>query len=187
MQGTAGSITFPGAISGPGRLTLTAPSHDANLGSLILNGNNTYLGGTTVNGGTIELSGAAATLGFGSVIVVSANATFGGSSAKLQIDTGVLNAIADNAGLSLAGGNIAGFADDGYVVLQPGVNELVGSLVLGGSLQPAGTYGSTASAAAFKSDEYFSGTGVITVVPEPSAVLAILAGFGMLVVLRRRS
>ena len=187
VQGSAsGVLTFPNVISGGGSLTFTALAHDANLGSLVLNGANTYSGGTIVNGGTLELSGASATLGIGNVLVVSAHAAFAGSSGRILIDPGVLNAIADSATLSLAGGNVAGTADDGFIVLSSGVNETVGSLVLGGVTQAAGTYGSTASAATFKSDEYFSGAGVITVVPEPSAALALIAGFGLLAAKRRR-
>jgi autotransporter-associated beta strand protein len=187
VQGSAsGVLTFPNVISGVGSLTLTAPAHDANLGSLVLNGANTYSGGTIVNGGTIQLSGATASLGLGDVMVISASAVTAGSSGRILIDPGVLNAIADSAKLTLAGGNVAGAADDGFIVLSSGVNETVGSLVLGGVAQVPGTYGSTASTATFKSDEYFSGTGVVTVVPEPSAALVVIAGIGVLAAKRRR-
>lgn len=47
-------------------------------GSLTLMANNTYSGGTVVNGGTLRLQGAAATAGSGNVSV-NAGATFGGS------------------------------------------------------------------------------------------------------------
>src|SRR5436309_3466547 len=157
MQGSAsGVLTLAGIVSGPGKLTYTSMPHDANLGKLVLNGANTYSGGTLINGGTLVLSGASATLGSGDVTVVSANAAFGGASAKLSIQSGVLNAIADTATLSLAGGNAAGVADDGYADLGAGVNEVVGKLVLAGVTQPAGTYGSTASPAEHQSDEFFS-------------------------------
>ena len=59
-------------------------------------------------------------------------------------------------------------------------------LLLNGISQPGGTYGSSASGAMFPNDEYFSGTGVLTVAatPEPGAMsLLILATAGML---RRR-
>ena len=168
VQGSAsGVIALPNTVSGPGKLTLTSQSHDANLGILLLNGANTYSGGTIVDGGTLVVSGAGATLGTGNVTVHSANLSFSGSSAKLMIQAGVVNAIADTAVLSLAGGNILATPDDGCVDLGAGVNEVVGVLLLGGVAQQPGTYGSTSSAATFKSNEFFSGTGTITVPPPP--------------------
>ncbi len=166
VQGSAsGSMTLAGVVSGPGKLTLASTPHDANLGMLLLNGANTYAGGTVVDGGTLQVSGANATLGAGNVTVSSANAAFGGASAKLSIQAGVLNAIADTATLSLGGGAAAGVADDGCVDLGAGVNEIVGNLVLGGVTQGPGTYGSTSSAATFQNDEYFAGTGIVTCPP----------------------
>jgi hypothetical protein len=88
--------------------------------------------------------------------------------------------MADNATLSLAGGKVAGLADDGYVDLGLGVNEVVGALVLGGVAQPLGTYGSSLSTAAFKNDEYFAGSGIVTVVPEPGVAVMMLGGITML-------
>jgi len=113
------------------------------------------------------VSGANATLGTGNVTVNSSSLVFAGANAKLVIQAGVANAIANTATLSLAGGNAAGVADDGCIDLGAGVNEVVGGLKLGGVSQPAGTYGSTASGATTQNDEYFSGTGIITVVPPP--------------------
>ncbi len=187
VQGSAsGSLTFSSSISGVGRLTFTTPSHDANLGSLVLQGANNYSGGTTVNGGILRLSGSAASLGTGDVTVVSANAAFATSSARVTIETGVLDAIANTATLSLAGGNVATVADDGFIELQAGVNEVIGGLRLGGVTQAFGTYGSNASVAAFKFDEYFSGSGIVTVIPEPSAVAMLLTGISALASIRRR-
>jgi autotransporter-associated beta strand protein len=175
MQGAAGSITLLNTVSGPGQLTFTSPSHDANLGTLALVSANTYAGGTIVHGGTVSLGSPAATLGAGNVTVQSANLAFAGSTAKLLIATGVNNAIADTATLTLAGGKAAGVADDGFVELQSGVNENVAGLVLGGVAQALGTYGSTASSATVKNDEYFSGPGIITVaVPTVRPALKIV-------------
>jgi fibronectin-binding autotransporter adhesin len=167
VQGANGFIVFPSAISGPGRLTLTGTPHDANLGSNVLSAANTYSGGTVIDGGTLVVSNASGSLGTGNVRVNSANASFSSSSAKLVIQTGTTNAIADTATLLLAGGAVAGVADDGYVELQTGVNEIIGGLVLGGVAQAPGTYGSTASAATFQNNEYFAGTGIVTVEVKP--------------------
>jgi autotransporter-associated beta strand protein len=186
MQGSAtGSLTLGGSVSGAGKLTAGAIPHDANVGAIVLSAANSYTGGTVVEAGTLDVSGALATLGTADVAVHSANLAFAGSSAKLKIETGVLNAIADTATLSLAGGGTAGVADDGYADLGLGVNDLVAGLVLGGVAQGPGTYGSTGSAALFQSDEYFTGAGIITVVPEPSAAALLLAACGALLGMRR--
>jgi autotransporter-associated beta strand protein len=173
-------------VSGPGSLTLTARPHNADLGTLVLQGANTYSGGTTVNGGTLRLSGSGATLGSADVTVVSASAAFTNASARITIETGVLNALADTATLSLAGGNVSGVADDGFIDLQFGVNEVVRGLLLGGVEQPFGTYGSSFSTASFKLDEYFSGPGIVTVIPEPGTAAMLLAGLGGFAAMRRR-
>jgi autotransporter-associated beta strand protein len=186
VQGSAtGSITLPGGVSGPGKLIVAAIPHDANIGQVVLSGSDSYTGGTKVQAGTlVAASTSINALGTADVTVDSANASFAGSSAVLSILAGAFNPIADTATLFLAGGNAAGVADDGYANLAAGVNESVGGLVLGGAAQTTpGTYGSTSSGATFQSDEYFSGAGVITLLPEPSGVTAImLAGLS----LRRR-
>ena len=170
-----------------GKLTLTSPAHDANLGTLTLNGANSYSGGTVIDGGVLQVSGAAATLGTGNVTVNSANLVFAGSSAKLLIAAGVADAIADTASLSLAGGNAAGVADDGYADLGAGINETVAALILGGTAMAPGTYGSSTSGALFQFNEYFSGSGIITVVPEPSTAALLLCASGCLLGWRRFS
>jgi autotransporter-associated beta strand protein len=173
-----GSLTFTNSIAGPGRLTFTAPNSDVDQGTLVLGGDNSYTGGTLVAGGIVQVTGAAADLGRGNVTVDNASSL--ASIARLAISTGVLNAIDDAATLTLAGGGTPGLADRNFAILNAGVNETVGGLVLGGVAQTApGTYGSSASGATFVNDEYFSGPGVITLaIPEPAALslLALAAG-----------
>ena len=82
---------------------------------------------------------------------------------SLVIQSGVANAIGDNAALSLFAGGAAGVADQGYVELGAGIEEAIGALLLEGVMQPTGTYGSSASAATYKLDEYFAGTGMLLV------------------------
>jgi autotransporter-associated beta strand protein len=164
-----GSITFAGSMSGPGKLMMPAPNSNIDIGSIILENSNTYSGGSLVSGGRLVASGASASFGTGNVTVD--NSVSPSSIARVVIQSGVTNAISDTATLVLAGGGIAGTADQNYAELESGVNETVGNLVLAGVVQPAGTYGSSASPAAFKNDEFFAGPGMITVsfVTIPSA------------------
>jgi autotransporter-associated beta strand protein len=149
-------------------------------GALTLTGASTYSGNTTIDGGSLVVSTATATLGTSAVSVLS-------TAINLTIQTGVTNALGNSSVLSLAGGGTAGAADFGFANLGAGVNETVGGLILGGNQVALGTYGSTDSPAEFKLNEFFSGTGIITVVPEPGAVVMLLSGLGMLGLMRRRS
>lgn len=114
----------------------------------------TYSGGTTLEDGRLFANSARSMFGTGDVTVT------GGI---LEIAAGVTNAITNTATLSLAGGGTGGNADIGYAILGAGINEQVNALILGGMSKPVGTYGSSASSALFTDDEYFSGTGIITV------------------------
>lgn len=138
--------------------------------------NNSYSGGTILKGGTLSAA-FPGVLGTGDVSVLST---------AIELTIHVDNIISDTATLSLAGGGMSGIADNGYVSIHTNGNETVRFLILGGIPQVAGTYGSTASGAQFRSDEYFSGGGMITVaVPEPGAGAVLLGGFGALLGLRR--
>lgn len=181
LKGGNGDI-IQGAIVDNSPTNLTSVNKTGS-GIWNLSGANTYSGGTTVTNGTLRLSGANATLGVGNVFVLS-------TANNLNITSGVLNAISDTATLSLAGGGTAGVADNGYAKLGNGVDEVVAALILGGTNEAPGTYGSSTSGASNIMDEFFSGNGIITVVPEPSVYALVVAGSGLLLGaqrLRRRS
>jgi autotransporter-associated beta strand protein len=179
----AGSLAFTSSISGPGKLTLTAPGSNIDQGTLFLKAANTYSGGSLVAGGILDVQGANATFGNGNVTVD--NATSPASIARLHIETGVLNAIDDMATLSLAGGGAANTADQNFAIVDAGVHDYIGGLFLGGVQQfTLGTYGSSSSGATFQNDEYFSGTGVVELVPEPTSLS--LVGFAIVGLAMRR-
>ena len=146
-------VTIQAAVTGAGGLT------KAGAGTLQLAGFNSYSGGTIVSAGLLSVSGASATLGTGNVTV---QGTTAGTS--LTIENGVGDAIDDGATLSLMGGGVADVADQGYANLGAGINEFVHALSLSGVTQSVGTYGATGSGATHISDEYFAGTGIVSVV-----------------------
>jgi autotransporter-associated beta strand protein len=140
-------------IAGSGGLTI------AGSNTLILLNTNTYSGKTCVGSGTLQLGDVIpnrARLGNGDVEVA------GG--ATLRIMSNVANGIPDTATVTLLH---AGASFHGVMDLQTGVNETVAGLVLDGKAQPAGTYGSSASKATHKLDNYFRGPGILTVAARP--------------------
>jgi autotransporter-associated beta strand protein len=177
-----GTLTLAGHVSGPGKL-IAGEMGGSPLSAGILNlaNSNSYTGGTKINLGVLALTnanGGIANLGSGDVYVDGASSQANSNtsqfptlaSGRLQIQTGVLNAIADNATLTLTGDTATyqGNGDSvvgGIAILESGIEETVGGLVLGGVGQTAlGTYGSTSSSATFQNDAYFSGAGVIRLV-----------------------
>jgi fibronectin-binding autotransporter adhesin len=198
-SGTSTTLTLPGTISGAGKLQIGATfGNPLAQGTVSISADNSYTGGTAVVQGTLLLTAPSTVLGTGDVLVDGSTINpggngFGVASGRLSISTGVVNAIADTATLRLTGddtsapGGVPDGAPGGFVTLGAGINELVGGLVLGGVAQSPSiltTYGSTSSGAMVQDDRYFQGTGVVTLVPEPTTLsLLALGGLG---VLRRR-
>jgi hypothetical protein len=146
---TTGTQTWSGNMSGAGTFRRTG----AGTGVTVLSGVNSQAA-TLVDGGTLRVSGSSATFGGGDVTVSGGNA---------EISAAVANAILDAAKLTLTGGGTSGVADVGFIALAAGINERVGTLVLGPNTFTSGTYGAAGSGAANIDNEYFSGTGIISV------------------------
>ena len=170
----AARMIFANPVSGKGILTVNArPGLPNRAGTLVLSNTNTYSGGTIVEQGILNL-GATGTVGTGTLMISgdqtnpdSAFTTTG----KVMIDGGTSNVITDAAYLNLTGGGAAGVADQGSIDLPSGLVEVVGGLMLGGVIYGPGTYGSSTSSASptnpglLNPDEFFSGDGIIQVVP----------------------
>ncbi len=148
----------------------------AGTGTLVLTGANLFSGNTYVGGGTLQIGN-------------------GTTPSNLSLDGDV--AVANGALLSLFNGNV--IPDDGNLTLEQfgllngrvslsaGVNETVGALLFGDEVQLPGTWGSAASGAMFKSDLFFTGTGILTVIPEPASAAFLACGAVGLLSRRRRA
>ena len=160
LKNTSGTATYAGTIINGGTAANVMSITKSGAGTQILSGNNMYSGGTTITGGTIVVT-STGKLGSGNVTVGT-----GLASSVLELSTS--SAIANSATLTID-------ATNAQMILDNGINEIVGTLILGGVTYTSGTFGSTASSAQFKSDTFFSSStsGIITV-PEPSS--ALLAG-----------
>lgn len=179
-QATAADYGSGTTGSNSGSITGNLALIKGGAAQLTLSAANSYTGGTTVSAGVLSATANSA-LGSGDVTVQS-------TATKLSLGGSVSDAIANAALLTLQGGGASNTADAGFLDLSSGANETVGSLMLGGELRVAGTYGSTSTAAQFRFDEYFSGSGIVTnlglQVPEPGALG--LVGAAALLSLRRR-
>jgi autotransporter-associated beta strand protein len=110
---STGSTTFAGIIGGTGGLTKDGASTQP------LTGANTYTGGTTINGGTLELSGASGALTATSAVNIS-----GGT---LSLSGSAANRISNTASISLG-------AAGSTLQLSGAVIETLGAMTLAGGV-----------------------------------------------------
>jgi large repetitive protein len=138
-----GPVTLNGPLGGDHAFTKTSS------GALIFNATNNYAGGTTVNGGLLDVRKDGG-LGSGNVSIT------GGAALKLSSGT-ANNYIGDTASLFLNGSATVNLAYTG--------TDTIGGLSFdgGATLQAYGTWGSATSSAANK-DSHFTGNGILNVV-----------------------
>ena len=138
--GTANNITLSGVLSGTGGLNETS----AGAGILQLSGANSYQGGTTVNGGAVQLSGSG---------------TLGNTSGALAVNTG---GTLDLNGTSQTVGNLTGTG--GTIVNNgTGTNE---TLTVGSGNGTGGNYQGVIA-------DHTSGTGTLAFTKTGTGTIAL--------------
>lgn len=144
VGGDNASSVFAGVIAGASTLTKTG------AGVLTLSGTNILAGPVTVNGGVLRFAPGSSS----SATSVTVNA---GSTCIVDTVSSVISS-AGEVSLNHSGSNY------GVIFLSNGVNQSVGTLLLNGVSQPAGTWGHSGSGSTFTNDSYFAGSGVLTVI-----------------------
>ena len=135
--------TFSGVFSGAGGISFTGSGNDRNF---VLNGANTYTGGTSINSVAVKV-GSESALGTGDVSV--------GATGILTYNAQLESAIDDKAKLDLATGAVVDFGS--YAVV-----EKVGALYFNGEKQRAGIWGAVGSGCENETG-FITGSGVIRV------------------------
>jgi autotransporter-associated beta strand protein len=136
------SVTFATALSsGGGTLTLQDTKGG---GTLVLTAANTYDGGTTVNSGTLDITNTGSVVGS---ITINAG--------RLELDNTA--ALVSSAILYLPSTPAAG-----TVYLNFSGTQTISTLILGTTIQAAGTYGAVGSGAA-NTSATFTGSGILNV------------------------
>jgi outer membrane autotransporter protein len=155
---TTGNLTLSSAIGGTGALTKT------DVGTLLLTGNNTYTGGTTISAGTLQLgnggtSGAIAgdvsnngTLAFDRSDTVMFGSLISGTGAVNQIGTGATILAANNTytgATAVTAGTLAvGDASHPQATIGSGNVSVASGAALGGYGQIAGSVQNSGTLAA---------------------------------------
>jgi len=210
-ENTGRLITVNGSISGTGDLVLAV----SGLGAMTLGGlvnptgaisNNTVTGMVTTISGTIGSNVASISkAGAGLLILSGSNNAFSGAT---SLDAGTTRvtrvsglstgnvSVASGATLDIRTNDIFGaaarlsLAESGGVYarvsLAAGTSNTVAELDFNGLAQSPGTWGASGSGALHTDDNYFSGTGLLNVIPEPSALGLAAAGLVTLLSRRRR-
>ena len=160
-------VTFPGNIGGPGGTlagglaSVAGEVEQSGSGRLTLTGNNTYLGGTVVNGGVLQVGngGTNGTIGPGAIdteteidfdhsdlVAISPTNTISGGGSLVQLGSGTLKLLCTNqytGATTISNGtmvvtNVAGEMDVFGGILSPGGDPTIDTLTVAGNLNMSG-------------------------------------------------
>jgi fibronectin-binding autotransporter adhesin len=162
VSGTTSTLTISGAI-GDGGSGFSLTKAAGGVGTLILGGANTYSGGTTIAAGTLSVT-AGGSLGTGNVSLTAGSVTLTLAGASQIASTATLS-----------------YLNTDIINLNYSGTTTINGLTVDGVAQAAGVYG----AGFLNPDNAFTGTGTITVVPEPATLAMMGLGTGLLLGVQR--
>ena len=165
LGNVSGTTTFSGAIGGTGGVTWSG------AGSVLFSAANTFAGGLTVNAGAAATNATVGTLGRGNVVIAEGATLTLGNNASL----------ADGALLTFGPSSIVNLNGNGTDTLSAILNSATGV-----TLNAPGTYSAAQLNAAFGVTS-FTGAETLTLVPEPTTLVAAAAAAGIAIRRRRRA
>ena len=140
LSSTAGSVTRTITTGSGANLTISVPITNGNattagiikdgLGTLTLNGTNTYTGATTINAGTLSISGGAAIADTGTVALAN--------TAGVAFNVNSSETIASLQGGGATGGNVTIASGQTLTVAEANTNTFSGSLQGSGNFTKSG-------------------------------------------------
>jgi autotransporter-associated beta strand protein len=171
LSGADGGVTFDtdqdiglgGVLSGGGKFTKTGE------GTLLLSGVNTYHGDAVISAGTLKIGDGELTLGTLTFALDGAN------SGLLDIDGGSVTL----DGLAFDTGAATLTEGESWTLINGAFTQGAGFGISGLADQGGGIWRSAIL-------EFDTGTGLLTVIPEPSALTLVVTGAALLALLRRR-
>ncbi len=155
-----GETVYVDALTGTGVVTKAEQWTDVTLVVGIDNGSGTFAGSITTNAAAQAKVMNLTKTGTGTQ-TLSGSSIYNGVT---TVDNGVLRLA---AGASLNPATTVYITSPGKLDLDGSINQTVNQLLLDGIPAASGTWGSTSSAADNKSDVYFQGTGIVTVLVGP--------------------
>lgn len=157
-----GNAVYVDALTGSGIITKAKQWNNVTLTVGVDNGSGTFSGTIVTNAAALSTVINLVKTGSG-MQTLSGLCQYAGAT---TVNNGVLRLA---AGASLNPATVVSIDYPGKLDLDSSINQTVKQLMLDGVPKAAGTWGSTSSAADNKSDMYFQGTGIVTVVTGPKA------------------
>jgi autotransporter-associated beta strand protein len=153
--GTAGTVTIGGGGVTVGDMQLTSANYTIKGDPLTVSGTSNLQINVAADIQSVLAGNFGLTKAGTGTLTLSATNSYTGST---RVTDGFLTCTNSSA----LGSGALDISSGAKVILNYNGTRGIATLTLGGVVQPAGTYGSTASPAANKNDTWFSGTGTVT-------------------------